>query len=131
MNATRLALTVCTMVVLSACGSNADDVTLSPAAGEGRSIMRESGCGACHGSNGGGGVGPALTGLYGADVPLQDGTTVTADREYLTRSIVDPSADRVDGYDLPMPKVDLTADEIDAIITYIEAIGPDVEAAQP
>ena len=110
-------------LALGACG--ADDTAgpdLTPAAADGRSVMRSKGCGSCHGSNGGGGVGPAFTGLFGADVPLDDGSTVVADRDYLVESILDPSAKRVEGYSLPMPRTELTDDEIDAIITYIEAL---------
>ena len=110
-------------LALGACGANdAGGPDLTPAAAEGRTVMRSKGCASCHGSNGGGGVGPALTGLFGAEVPLEDGSTVVADRDYLVESIVDPSAKRVEGYSLPMPRTELTDDEIDAIITYIEAL---------
>ncbi len=80
------------------------------------------GCGACHGSDGGGGVGPAFVGLYGSEVTLADGDAVLADRDYLVESIVDPQAKIVEGYSLPMPRTELTDDEIDAVINYIEEL---------
>jgi mono/diheme cytochrome c family protein len=106
----------------AACGSDGGPA-LSPEADAGRSTMRSNGCASCHGANGQGGVGPALDGLYGTEVSLEDGTTVTADDEYLRRSIEEPSAQIVEGYSLPMPTNDLDADEIDQIIAYIAAIG--------
>ena len=98
--------------------------------------MRGKGCASCHGSNGGGGVGPAFVDLFGSETTVEikiesaDGevTTeqkvVTADRDYLVESITDPSAKTVEGYSLPMPRTELTPIEIDAIITYIEALAP-------
>lgn len=109
--------------VTGACGSNSgDSADLSPAALEGREVVRSKGCASCHGSNGGGGVGPAFVGLAGADVPLEDGRTVVADRDYLVESIVDPQAEIVEGYRLPMPRTQLSPEEIDAVITYIEEL---------
>ncbi|MEO6651432.1 MAG: c-type cytochrome [Ilumatobacteraceae bacterium] len=110
-------------VLLAGCGGTSDATDLSPAATDGRGIMRRSGCGSCHGSDGGGGVGPAFVDLFGTDVPLDDGTSVTADRAYLTESILEPAAKIVDGYTLPMPKTNLSNAEIDSIIAYIEALG--------
>lgn len=132
MKLARQAGVACTILVLAACGGNAtSDLDLPPTALEGREVVRQNGCAACHGKDGGGGVGPELVGLFRRDVSLETGETVTADREYLRTAIVEPNAQIVEGYTLPMPKVDLTEDEIDAIIDYIEAIGPDVEPASP
>lgn len=112
---------------LAGCGS--DDAgapgraELSPAGEVGRQLARDKGCAACHGANGEGNVGPAFVGLYGSDVALQDGTTVTADDDYLIRSIKDPGADKVDGYNLPMPSNDLTDTEIASILDYLRDLG--------
>lgn len=123
MNHRSIALVLAGAVLLLGCGSDDDAAAeLPPAASEGRNVMRSKGCSACHGSNGGGGVGPAFVGLYGADVLLQSGETVVADREYLVESIVDPGAELVDGYNLPMPSTELSASEIDAVVAYIEAL---------
>ncbi len=105
---------------LSACGGNAAaDITLSERGEEGRSVMQSSGCAACHGSNGGGAVGPPFQGLFGSTVQLDDGTSVTADRDYLYESITEPGAKIVDGYRVPMPENDLDDAEVDAIIDFI------------
>lgn len=96
--------------------------------------MRNKGCASCHGSDGGGGVGPTFVDLFGSETTVDietagaDGEVTTeqavviADREYLVESITDPSAKTVEGYSLPMPRTELTQTEIDAIITYIEAL---------
>ena len=52
---------------------------------------------ACHSADGRSSVGPTWKGLYGSEVELEDGTTVTADDEYLVRAIKDPEAERVEG----------------------------------
>jgi cytochrome c oxidase subunit 2 len=111
-------------LALGACGSDSGP-SLPPEAEAGRSIMRSNGCASCHGANGQGGVGPALADLYGTDVALDDGSTVTADDEYLRRSIEEPGAQIVEGYRVPMPTNDLDPGEIDQIIAYIAAIGPE------
>ncbi len=110
------------ILLLGACG--AGDPDLPPAAAEGRQVARDNGCAACHGRNGEGGVGPAWQGLMGSEVELDDGTTVTADRDYLVRSITDPGADIVADYKVRMPDNDLTTTEIDAVIAYLEEISP-------
>lgn len=113
---------------VAACGSNAaPEIELSARGEEGRSVMRSSGCAACHGANGDGGVGPTFLGLFGSTVSLDDGTSVTADRAYLYESITEPGAKVVDGYRVPMPQNDLDDARIEAIIEYIVELA-DVEA---
>lgn len=128
------ALALVGAISLTACGSNgsgAASIDLSPAAAEGQSLSRSNGCGSCHGTSGQGGVGPAFVGLYGSEVELDDGSVITADREYLIESIKDPSAKQVGGFRLPMPTNNLSDDEIDQIVTYIEALATPTEGATP
>lgn len=118
-----VALLLAATALIAGCGANDEAATdLTPAALEGRDVMRSKGCAACHGSNGGGGVGPTFAGLYRSEVQLQGGETVIADGDYLVESIVDPGAKLVEGYSLPMPRTELTQAEIDAVITYIQAL---------
>ncbi len=107
-------------IAVGACGSSGDaDVSLSDAGARGQDIARSEGCAACHGSNGQGGVGPSWVGLYGSQVELEDGTTVTADDEYLTRAITDPGADIVKDSTLIMPNNGLSDDEVADVVAYI------------
>lgn len=56
------------------------------------------GCVACHSNDGTPGVGPTWQGLYLHEVPLTDGSTVSADDAYLTNSIHDPNSQIVAGF---------------------------------
>lgn len=111
-----------TGVVLAACGANGDELALSPAAEEGRDVVRSNGCAACHGRNGEGGPGPSFVGLYGSTVELEDGETVVADEAYLAESIREPRAKVVAGYGFPMPENDLTDAEIESVIAFIREL---------
>lgn len=95
---------------------------LSAAASEGRDIYRNRGCQGCHGGDGSGGIGPALAGVADTERELDDGTTVTADTEYLRRAITDPGAEIVAGYSVRMPSNDLDDQAVDALIAYIESL---------
>jgi len=128
--------------VLSACGADGSDTSGSVVAaavdGEqastpaldpvlverGRDLVASSGCAACHGADGGGGIGPSWVGLAGSDVELVDGTTVVADESFLRRSILEPEAQFVAGYGVVMPRNGLTPDEVDAVIAFIMSLRP-------
>ncbi len=124
MNRTTSMLALFAVALLPACGADGSTagVELPPAATEGREVTRDKGCAACHGSNGDGGVAPPFVGLFGSEVELQGGEPVIADREYIVESIVDPGAKLVEGYNLPMPRTELSPAEIDAVVAYIEAL---------
>lgn len=108
--------------LLSACGGS-DEPALEPLAAEGREIMRASGCVACHGRNGDGGVGPSWVGRHGTTIELEGGEQIVVDSDYLIRSIKEPNADRVAGFTVTMPENNLTDDEVTAVVAYIEALG--------
>jgi cytochrome c oxidase subunit 2 len=121
-----LAMTAC-----AANSSDADAVQLSPEAAEGRTISRSSGCAACHGTNGEGGVGPKFVGLFGSTVTFDDGTSGVADTDYLIESIKEPGAKKVAGFRLPMPTNRLTDDEIDKVLTYIQELSSTAPGTTP
>ncbi|MEX1011440.1 MAG: c-type cytochrome [Balneolaceae bacterium] len=92
-------------------------------ADRGRELFTQQGCQACHSTDGVSGIGPTLADLYQKEVELQDGSTVTADEEYLRESIVEPSAKISAGYPAAMPPfAHLADDEIDSLIEYIETL---------
>jgi mono/diheme cytochrome c family protein len=64
----------------------------------GKSLYSSLGCSGCHSLDGSKGTGPTFKGLYGSQVKLTTGKTVTADPAYLTQSIEDPDAEIVQGY---------------------------------
>jgi cytochrome c oxidase subunit 2 len=108
---------------LAGCGD--DDETgipadLNGAARQGAEIVDSNGCTACHRS---GGAAASFDGLYESTVELDDGTTVIADDDYLTRAITDPGADVAAGYDVTMPANDLDDDEVAAVVAYLRGLG--------
>lgn len=124
MNRIIMGLAALGTVFLAACGADdsAAEIELPPAAAAGRDVFRTKGCAACHGSAADGGVGPTLVGLFGTEVQLQGQDPVIADRGYLVESIVEPGAELVEGYNLPMPATKLSEAEIDDLVAYIEAL---------
>ena len=111
---------------VTACAGGTNEVAppddLSLAGQAGWQAAASNGCMSCHGRDGVGGTGPGWVGLAGSTRQLVDGTQLVADRDYLVRALVDPHAERVDGYSILMPTVDLTDEEIDSIIDYLEEI---------
>ncbi len=95
-----------------------------PPAELGEKIYKEKGCNACHSVDGTVLVGPTFKGLVGHDVELQDGTTVTADENYIRQSILEPQSQIVKGFQPVMPsfKGILSDDEISAVIAYMKTL---------
>jgi cytochrome c oxidase subunit 2 len=77
-------------------------------------------CLTCHSIDGSEGIGPTLKGIYGRQTKLANGSTVTADDVYLRETIINPSVKIENGYDDVMPKPDLTDEEANAIVEYLE-----------
>jgi cytochrome c2 len=67
-------------------------------AANGKALSTSLGCSSCHSIDGSSGVGPTWKGLYGSQVQLANGQTVTADDAYLIQSIEDPDKDIVQGF---------------------------------
>jgi cytochrome c oxidase subunit 2 len=61
-------------------------------------------CAGCHSVDGSAMAGPTWLGIYGSQEALSDGSSVGVDEQYLLKSIVDPAAQIVAGYEnIPMP----------------------------
>lgn len=119
-----LAFVLCAVLV-SCGGSGASDEPppgLSTSALVGWDLIQNKGCVACHGLDGAGGTGPSWFGVAGAERELDDGTTVIADRAYLTRAVVDPQADQLAGYSILMPQVPLNDSEVASIVDMLEEL---------
>ena len=92
--------------------------------GRGQKIY-ETFCNACHSIDGTGGNGPTWRGLYGSEVVLADGTTVTADDAYILESIQDPTAKVVENFQAMTFKYEaagITVEELNDILAYIKTI---------
>ena len=101
--------------------------TDSPKA-NGQRIMKNIGCFACHTVDGTKLVGPSFKGIYGHKVTVVTGGNereITADDEYIKRSIYDPNADVVKAFNkgLMQPyKGQLSDADVAQIIEYIKTL---------
>jgi len=91
---------------------------------EGRRVAAEQGCLKCHSVDGSRHLGPTWTDLYLRQSKLKGGKTVVADEGYLTKSMMDPAADIVDGYQNVMPTYQgrMSPPEVAAIVEYIKSL---------
>ena len=90
--------------------------------GRGERLVVQNGCAACHSIDGRKGLGPTWQNLFGSQVKLTDGSTVTADEAYLTESILNPTLKVVKGFQPTMPAFSFTQEEVADIISYIQTL---------
>lgn len=106
------------LLVITACTSDGD--ASSPLAGE--ELAAEVGCLACH-TDSDTSTAPTLDGIWGTEDELADGRTVTVDEEYVRRSITEPQAEAVEGYNTIMPTFPLDDDEVDHLVEWVRSMG--------
>ena len=107
----------------------------SPAAA-GRGLFESLGCASCHGANAEGGRGPALLGLFGSKVVLNNNQSVTADESYLRESILNPQAKIVTGFGPIMPSFQgqLSEEQLLDVVAYVKSLStakPEVPTGKP
>ncbi len=95
---------------------------MGSAATRGQALVGQSGCTNCHTAGGGRSVGPTWKDLAGSKVTLGDGTKLTADDDYLARSILDPKGQVVDGYAGIMPTYQLTDAQVADVVAYLRQL---------
>ena len=83
-------------------------------------------CTGCHSLDGSEQIGPTLKGIFNRQVTVKkegQEITLTSDRDYLLRSIREPEAEIVIGFeDFTMLTVELSDEEIDAIIDFLQKL---------
>jgi cytochrome c oxidase subunit 2 len=91
---------------------------------EGRRIASEQGCMKCHTVDGTRHIGPTWVDLYLRQQKLKDGKAVLADEAYITKSMMDPAAQIVAGYQNVMPTYQgrLSPPEVAAVVEYIKSL---------
>jgi cytochrome c oxidase subunit II len=96
-------------------------------ASQGAALFRTRGCSGCHGAAATVKA-PKLEGLFGHEVPLADGSVVTADEQYVRDSILLPHAQVAAGYPDIMPSFQnvLGEDDVLKLVAYIKSL-----AAEP
>ncbi|MFN8400894.1 MAG: cytochrome c oxidase subunit II [Anaerolineales bacterium] len=90
--------------------------------GQGKLLATKNGCVGCHSADGTAMTGPTWFNLYGSQVKLSDGSTVTADDAFIKESILQPTAKVVEGFPPVMPPYTLTDEEISFIVAYIKTL---------
>jgi len=95
-----------------------------PLAEQGKTLFETKGCVACHSIDGSQKPGPTLKGVFGSKIELADGTTITADENYLRESIEKPQAKIVKGFQPIMPTFQglMSETELNALIAYIKSL---------
>lgn len=89
----------------------------------GERLYVQNACNACHSADGSAVVGPSFAGLYGSERNFTDGSSATANDEYITESIVQPDAKIVEGYQNVMANYSyLSEGEIQSIIEFIKTL---------
>ncbi len=91
---------------------------------EGRRVASEQGCLKCHSVDGTRHIGPTWVDLYLRQEKLKDGKIVVADEGYLTKSMMDPAADLVAGFQNVMPTYQgkLSPPEVAAVVEFIKTL---------
>lgn len=109
--------------------SNSNDASLTEA---GQKLFKTLGCVSCH-SPQSATKGPNLEGIYGKQVRLDNGNSLTADERYLRESLLDPNAKVVEGFPSNMPtyKGLITEEQILQLISYMRTLTPVVTSNTP
>jgi cytochrome c oxidase subunit 2 len=100
---------------------------------QGRNVAVQQGCLKCHSVDGSRHIGPTFQDLYLRREKLSTGEVVVADEAYLTRSMMDPAAQVVDGYQNVMPSFQgrLTPPEVAAVVEYLKSLKTPAVQAGP
>ncbi len=91
----------------------------------GEKLFQLKACATCHTIDGSSSNGPTFQGIFGHEVKLANGSSVTVDENYIRESILVPSAKVVAGFQPIMPTFQgiLKDKEIDALVAYIQSLG--------
>ncbi len=108
---------------------------LSPATA-GQQMFESLGCASCHGANGEGGRGPALLGLFGSNVVLNNNQTVKADEGYVRESILNPQAKIVSGFGPIMPSFQgqVNEEQLLQLVAFVKSLSttkPETPTTKP
>lgn len=122
----RSCLTPLLVFLLAGCGGSSGEQE-DPLVARGAELYEEKACASCHTVDGSALVGPTWEGLFGSEVKLADGSTVTADEAYVRESMLQPSAKTVDGFQEGLMETvikpnSLDDEEVRALVAYIKSL---------
>lgn len=92
---------------------------------EGAKLVAGKGCIGCHSIDGSKSIGPSFRNLFGKKETIVTGgqeREIIINDTYIRRHIKDPQADTAKGYPKVMPAVQLSEQEVNAIIDYLKAL---------
>lgn len=92
-----------------------------PIVAQGRRVADGNGCFACHTLDGTSAVGPSWLDMWGREVELNDGSTITVDESYVRESISDPNAKLVEGFAPTMIPYELSEEDLAALMRFLQA----------
>ena len=118
----RQALVASLALVLAACGGEGIPPQEQTPVQRGLALVNEKACTACHALDGSRGIGPSWVGIYGTTSRFADGTTALVDDAYLRRSMLEPAAQVVEGFDSVMAPAAVTDDQVLDIIALIREL---------
>lgn len=100
-------------------------------ASRGERLFQDLACQTCHAGDGSG-RGPSLNGVFGRQIKLADGRSLTADEAYIRESILNPQAKLVAGYQPQMPTFQGLVNEegVMALLEYVKSLRHNAGAAQ-
>ncbi len=122
-----VALVACILALATACGDTRPAPAEPTLVDIGRGLVQAKPCLVCHTTDGSPAAAPTFRGLAGSDVRLTDGSVVTANDDYLMRSILDPSAQTVAGFQHGLmaklvPPGSITPRQASAIVAYLHTL---------
>lgn len=91
----------------------------------GLAVAQTNGCLGCHSTDGSKMTGPTWQGLFGSDVSLANGETVTADEAYVIEAIREPNAKVHEGFSPAMPaygESQINDEELQDLVAYIKSL---------
>ena len=90
----------------------------------GQGLYTRKACNTCHSNDGTAGIGPSFKGRFATQQPMEDGTQIMIDENYIRESILNPMAKVTQGYQPVMPSYQglLKDRELDALIEYIKSL---------
>ncbi len=90
----------------------------------GKLLYQKQGCATCHTLDGSKLIGPTWKGMFGRPSRFTDGTSVTADENYIRQSILDPQAKIVESFPPSMPTYQgkLSDRQLSGIVEYIKSL---------
>jgi cytochrome c oxidase subunit 2 len=91
----------------------------------GSHLYEVKGCIACHSTDGSPRVGPTFKGLFGKKEEVTSGgkeEMVAVDEAFIRRFISEPNVVHIEGYPPIMPKINMTNEELAALVDYIKTL---------